>query len=303
MNMAFAITLTMDGKDTEKHTITELITSNGGKLLEDGFDELFDNVNTADASMSSTKSIQKSKGKAMGSVSEGLSLKPEFEELRFAARITDAHSRRTKYVQALALNIPCLHHRWLSDSIAASRPLPFGKYLLPAGISTYLDPNGAIRSRTMELYDPNADAASFQTVMKKRELLLSGQSVLLVMGKSKEEIERKKPYLFLTHALGPNAVGRCPDIDAAKEEIKSGQWDWVYVDGGVNGVAEAESILFSNAPSTSFKSTAKSKKRKRESDVGRGPLVRVGEVGGHKVRLACDEFVIQSLILGSLFEG
>lgn len=236
---------------------------------------------------------------------DNLDVKKEHKNLGFVALITDSHSRRTKYIQALALNIPCLHHRWLMDSISASVPLPFGKYLLPAGISTYLNPSGIARSRTMDLYDPGSEDVSFKETLKGRELLLQDESVLIVTGTTKKELERKAPYLFLTSALGPNEVGRCADLNAAKSMFKDGGWDWIYVDGGVDGVAEAANALLDKVKSTGKKTGPKSKKRKRDqSEDGEESkaMALTGTIGGKKVRLACDEFVVQSLILGALIE-
>lgn len=312
-NMAFAITLQHDEDEYEKRALSKLITSNGGQVL-DGFYELFDDTDEVDAPSRPTSSAGKTKGKGKSSRSSfgsttsantGLTLKDVFKNLHFAALITDTHSRRTKYIQALALNIPCLHQRWLNDSIAASNPLPFTKYLLPAGLSTFLSPEGVVRSRSLQLYNP-VDAI-FSDIVESRDLLLKDYSVLLITGKSKREIERKKPYLFLTHALGPHTVGRCSDIFAAWDMLKSGTWDWVYVDGGVAGLSEAEKAFFDTGGEKSKAGSAapaRGKKRKsfKEASVEPEVLVKVGEVGGRKVRLVCDEFVIQSLILGALVE-
>jgi hypothetical protein len=313
LNMAFAITLQNDEDEHEKQALARLISSNGGQVLN-GFYELFDDLDGSAGTPSRPTSAGKGKGKAKGketplsstAASIGLTLREEFKGLHFAALITDTHSRRTKYIQALALNIPCLHHRWLADSITASHPLPFTKYLLPAGLSTFLSPEGVVRSRNLQAYEP-VDG-TFEDIVSSRDLLLKAYSVLLITGKSKREIERKKPYLFLTYALGPHTVGRCADIAAAKDLIRQGgNWDWVYVDGGVAGLSEAEYAFFGDGRGAAESGSrtgavAKGKKRKKEHSVEPEVLVRTGEIAGRKVRLVCDEFVIQSLILGSLVE-
>lgn len=309
-NMAFAITLTQDSDDAAKKVITKLITSNGGYVLDHGLNELFEDLKTSDVPTSPAKSSAKGRAKARSkarsfttSGAEELILKEESKDLQFVALITDTHSRRTKYVQALALNVPCLHHRWLSDSIAASIPLPFGRYLLPAGISKYLEPEGVIRSRTMQLYDPGGEGASFKEIIKGRPLLLHGQSVLIVMGKSSKEPERMNPYLFLTHALGPHTVERCADLASARDMLKRRSWDWVFVDGGL---AEPAHVLFGETMSTPLE--AKGRKRKRDNSEEPKPpqlpqpVMRVGNVDGKQVRLACDEFIVQSLIVGALLD-
>jgi hypothetical protein len=296
-NMVFAISFTLDSSDRDG--IVRMITSNGGQILEDGFQELFSDMDFDALSMP--------KGKAPATPPTGpdeLILKREFKDLRFAALISDSHSRRTKYVQALALNIPCLHLRWIQDSVSSSCPLTYSKYLLPAGLSTFLDPTGIVRSRTMQSYDPAVEDLSFNDIVRGRELLFAGHRVLLVTGKSKQALEKKKPYLFLTHVLGPESVGRCTDLEIAKSLIKREHWDWLYVDDGPSGVIDAAAQLFSNAKPT-LKSTGKGKagkKRKRDEADEPEVLVMAGAVGGKKVHIACDEFVIQSLILGALVD-
>jgi hypothetical protein len=296
-NMAIAITLQNDADEYGKRALSKLVISNGGQVLN-GFDELFSDTkqwyNQAPADNSDIPLV--------GSIANGdMTLKEEFKGLRFAALITDTHSRRTKYVQALALNIPCLHHRWLSDSITASAPLPFGKYLLPAGLSMFLSPEGVVRSRDLSSYDPAESV--FADIVNSRHMPLEHQRVLVITGKAKKEYERKKPYIFLIRALGPGKIGCCVDVAAAKDWVAMGTWDWVYVDGGAAGLAEAAHAIFGDEKGPqSGKGVAKGKKRKKEHSMDTEPLVRVGVIGGKRVRLICDEFVIQSLILGALLE-
>ncbi|KAF2269335.1 hypothetical protein CC78DRAFT_612333 [Lojkania enalia] len=288
-NMAFAVTITLDS--TNKDSIINFITSNGGILLEEGFHELFNDVDF-------------SEGNPKSSPTPGeLSLKPAYKSLGFVALISDSHSRRTKYIEALALNIPCLHYRWLTDSVSQGSPLGFGKYLLPAGLSTFLRPEGAVRSRTMDLYDPDGNEGTFEAIFQGRQLLLKNQSVLLVWSKLKKGSEKRTPYLFLTHALGPNVVGMATSIPDAKEKIETGDWDWVYVESGIEGSATAERALFGAGGAKKVsKSELKSKKRKRDESVERESMVKTGMIGDKKVRVVCDEFVVQSLILGALVE-
>jgi hypothetical protein len=294
-NMAFVLTST--AMDVDKEEIARMVKSNGGMVLEQGFHELFD-YESSDAS-SSSQSRRRSASIADGSV--GLTLKPAYQDLGFVALISDSHSRSTKYIQALALNVPCLHLRWVHDSLKASRAAPFIRYLLPAGVSKFLDPNGVVRSRTMTPYDPAADDVSFAQTIGDRDFLLRNQTVLLVTGKSKKEIEKRQPFIFLTHALGSATVGRCADLTAATEMLHNGSWDWIYVDNGEAGVADAANELFGTGKSAASKAK-KSKKRKRDEGDEKEELVARGEIGGKKVKITCAEFVIQSLILGALVE-
>lgn len=295
-NMAFVLTST--GTNVDKDEISRSIKSNGGLVLEQGFHELFDH-DSSDAHPSS-QTRRRSESEIEGST--GLTLKPAFKDLGFVALISDSHSRSTKYIQALALNVPCLHLRWVQDSLQASRAAPFLKYLLAAGVSKFLDSSGVVRSRTMTAYDPAAEDLTFDQTISNRDLLLHDQTVLIVTGKSKKEMEKRQPFIFLTHALGSAHVGRCTDLTAAVDLLKDGQWDWIYVDNGEAGVADAAAELFGTGkPAVSSKSK-RGKKRKREETEEKEELVARGDVGGKKVKITCSEFVIQSLILGALIE-
>lgn len=295
--MAFVLTST--ATDVDKDSLTKAIKSNGGLVLEHGFHELFDlDTNETPSSPHSHVAGGESDGPA------GLSLKHQYQDLGFVALISDSHSRSTKYIQALALNVPCLHLRWIQDSLSTSRAVPFNKYLLPAGVSKFLDPLGVIRSRTMKTYDPSSEDISFSQTLAHRDLLLHDQSVLLVTGKSKKEIEKRQPFVFLSHALGSAHVRRCTDLPAAAKLLAKSRWDWIYVDNGESGVAEAASQLFgSPKPLPASGRQKKSKKRKRDdADARKEELVARGQVADRQVKITCAEFVIQSLILGALVE-
>jgi hypothetical protein len=301
-DMVFAITVIQDKGEAEKNAITQRIQSNGGMILEDGFHTLFESLDDEEGPSSTMKGKSKAKSKVVDtSRSTQLKLK-ENKHPQFVALITDSHSRRTKHIQALALNIPCLHHRWLTDSIHASKALPFEKYLLPAGISDYLD--GAIRSRTMTLHDPTE---RFEEVIKQRKRLLQGQSVLHVMGSTKEQLDRKKPYTFLTQALGPSSMKQCADLAAAKALLNKQHFDWVYMSQD-DSVIEASGALLGTDKTARRKSLdakagrrkSAGGKRKRDQNEEHEPLVEVGVVNDKKVKVASDEFLVQSLILGEL---
>jgi hypothetical protein len=302
-NMVFAISLTSKTKaDDQSHLVSDLsrtITAHGGKVLQHGFHEMFD-VESNRAPPSSEDTAKE--------LSDGVVLLPEYQDVTFVALISNSHSRRAKQFQALALNIPVVHTRWLTDSIAAARAIPFAKYLLPAGISTFFDPEGVIRSRTMETYDLADEKVSFVNMLQQRQLFFRDQKILLLTGATKKELEKKQPYMFLIHALGPSGVGRCRDLMTAKDMVEDEGWDWVCVDGGAEGVASAAEVLFAEGKpkSTAAKkrTAAAGKKRKRESEPVNASevLIKSGMVGERKVHVICDEFVIQSLILGALIE-
>ncbi|PSN75364.1 hypothetical protein BS50DRAFT_568040 [Corynespora cassiicola Philippines] len=290
-NMAFAVTLTTSD-DAGRQAYKKLIKSNGGQVLENGFHELFDYDSSVTTSFRSSSQVPTDM--------DDLILKDEFKDLGFVAVISDAHCRTGKFIQALALNIPCLHTRWIQDSLASSCALSFAKYVLPAGLSTYLSPTGVLRSRILDVYDPDEEV-TFAQMIKGRELLLQDQAILMFKGKTKKEQADRHFWTFIAHALGPATVERCVGLAEAKNMLKDGAWDYVYVDGAVE---EAAHVLLGHAKPTAGRGPKKPGRKKKviEGEDGGTGLVRSGKIGGKNVRVVGDEFIIQSLILGALAE-
>ncbi|KAJ5576128.1 hypothetical protein N7535_003054 [Penicillium sp. DV-2018c] len=234
--MAFAVSYKED--EASKNRVTRLIMENGGTVLHEGFTELFDA-----SSIVPVDTPSKAAAKDADTHNRGLRLAPFAEDVGFTCLIADTHSRREKYMQALALNLPCLSGRWVEDCIARGRVLDWDIYLLPAGDSMYL--NGATKSRVMAPNPPST--ARLAETISSRKKLLAGQSVLLVMGRGKAE-EKRKAYIFLTYALGATRVERVPDLSTARALLDSqsdadlpNTWDWIYVDDADQ--AAAKSIL------------------------------------------------------------
>ncbi|OBT67341.1 hypothetical protein VE03_03011 [Pseudogymnoascus sp. 23342-1-I1] len=302
-NMAFAISYKGDKPQdiSDRSAVTRLIKTHGGRLL-DGFNDLFTDGPTSILTTPSTATKQPKqpllshKHKQIGE----LALAPAAQDLGFVAFIGDHYTRKSKFVQALALGLPCLSGRWVTTCVARGRIVPFLPFLLAAGESSYL--GGAVRSRLLAPYDPST--ARFDETFARREKLLGGKRVIFLMGRGKAE-ERKRAYLFLTRALGAGEVRRVASVKEAKEVVEEGEgWDLVYVDddrkvagaeaeilGGVDGGAKAKE-----------KSKGKAGKRKRsdEAEDERGGFEQGGE--RKKVRVVGDEFVVQSLILGCLMD-
>ncbi|RMY52918.1 hypothetical protein D0863_14111 [Hortaea werneckii] len=283
--MAFAISF--GSNEAEKSEVTRLIRRNGGMILETGFDELFE-IPDLDGSGNDAAPLGRSTSKNKRSVendTEGtdddggeegpnplLRLKPQYHDLGFAALIADKHSRRAKYMQALALNLPTLSARWVTDSLASasfssaaaarppepsstttnrrqdppsSVPLPWPTYLLAAGESAYL--SGAIRSRLLQPTYP-ASTARLRDIIAHRPLLLQGDGVLIVApaaaagsggagsgGKSASQAwERRKAYAFLTLALGAGRVRRVAGLEEVRG-LLGGQSQWDDEDQGTMG--------------------------------------------------------------------
>ncbi|KAI9725000.1 MAG: hypothetical protein M1812_000276 [Candelaria pacifica] len=272
--MAFAVTYL--GEDAKKDRVIKQISQHGGRILLDGFEELFKLERLQPLSPSEA---------LHGETNQSLSLTQNAETLGFVCLIADKHSRRAKYIQALAIGLPCLSGRWVADCVAKGRIIDWEPYLLPSGESSFLD--GATRSRILQAYP--AESARFSNTLERRSRLLHGRSVLLIMGKGKAE-EPRKAYVFLTYVLGASRVCRVVSVDAARKALADDvdYWDWVYVD---RNEASVEKALL-------LKPEA-GKKRKRgveENNVnGNGTAVK-------KVKVVGNEFVIQSLILGRLLE-
>lgn len=296
--MVFA--LSYGQNDGEKEEVASFIRRHGGLIVEHGFDELFDLPSLDDVNLHISSNVAPDDEEA-GQISDvAFQLKEDHKYVEFAALIADKHSRRAKYVQALALGLPTLSGRWIMDCLNASKnktlstaealPLPWSRYLLPAGESMYL--NGAIRSRTMPAYP--CGVSSLQETINQREVLLSGDGVLIVTPKKgKANLERSKTYAFLTLALGASNVKRVSDLQEAKVLISEQPeiWKWIYVDGSV---AAAGETVFGRAKEAG-------KKRKRDDEPAKTDLDKTF-VGNGKVKIVNDEFVIQSLILGALVD-
>ncbi|KAL2794154.1 hypothetical protein BJX66DRAFT_351322 [Aspergillus keveii] len=286
--MVFAVSY--GDKSEAKNRITKMILENDGRILEDGFNELFELPLNAPIATPA-----KSPGSRPAELNVNLRLKSGVEEVGFTCLVADKHSRRPKYMQALALNLPCLSDRWVEDCVAKSQILNWELYLLPAGESSYL--NGATKSRILTPY-PTSKAKLSETVAA-RPNLLSGQSVLLITGRNgKADEERRKAYLFLTYALGASKIERVPDIQSARAILEQSHnedgtsiWDWIYIDDD----DKATKAMAASAGG-SVLSKKRRKSRLMESTNGGGLGLDTN------VRVVGNEFVCQSLILGRLVD-
>lgn len=278
--MAFAITNISDA--TLRTVLRHQITTNGGRLLADGFDELLHIPSLGPASPSK-RSPKKSDS---ATSSSAFDLTETGKQTGFTCLLADKHCRMAKYIQALALGIPCLATRWIQDCVAKLRVLPWQPYLLAAGDSSFL--GGAVRSRILPAFPP--ETTTLTDIIGTRAKPLDGDSVLLIMEKGEEE--KMKSHPLITHALGASKVSRATSLEAAARatkdaEINGEPWTWVF---SLDKEDKTEKTLFGRGVG--------GRKRKRESGVkGNG----VGGQGGG-TRVVGNEFVIQSLILGQLVE-
>ncbi len=275
-NMAFSITNVDRSEDSER--IKTHISANGGTILEKGFDELFH--------IPPLTRITAPKEAHDETLFE---LTPAAKNLGFTCLIADRYCRRAKFVQALALGIPCLATRWITDCVAKQQLLPWEPYLLPSGESSFL--GGAVRSRVLQLFP--TETATLAGIIGNRHKMLENSSVLLIMEKGQEETMRQHP--LITHALGASKIARAINEDAAAKAVSDASalgepWDWVFSYDKEKAVEER---LFGTSQTR--------KKRKRGSE---GEVLDVAgrrEKRG-RTKVVGNEFVIQSLILGMLIE-
>ncbi|KAI1322535.1 hypothetical protein F5Y16DRAFT_404401 [Xylariaceae sp. FL0255] len=269
-------------KSLSKIHVETAIRQNGGRILEDGFDALFkyDRIPT---------NAHRTSIPVLSSL-----LRLIDPESGFTALIANRHSRKVKYMQALALGIPCLAPQWITTCLAKKEIVDWSSYLLCAGPSVLL--GNAIRSRNLSPYD--ASTAKLIQVIAQRPKLLDESKILLVM-KKKNEVERL-PYVFLTQVLGASLV-RVHSLKEARNKLREAEdeddhFDWVYVD---DALQDARSVLFgTTAVTTVAKGVTKKRKRTStititEQDDDRPPK---------RIRALNDELVVQSLILGRLIE-
>lgn len=276
-NMVFAVTNIL--RQVDRDRTTRLILANGGLMLADGFNELFD--------IPELELVSTAKPSPKKSSTSNFGLNQTGQRIGFACLIADNYCRKAKYIQALALGIPCLATRWVQDCVSARSVLPWEPYLLSSGESSFL--SGATRSRMLPAYSPTDIALT--SIVDNRPKLLAGESVLLVMSKAEEETMKNHP--LFTHALGACRVSRVTTLEAAAKVVTKAYsdgepWDWLY---SHENEKLAEKIIFG--------SNTGGRKRKRVWD---NEAEREGVAAKRKTKVVGNEFVVQSLILGRLVD-
>ncbi|KAI5781180.1 hypothetical protein EDC01DRAFT_694458 [Geopyxis carbonaria] len=253
--------LSFGDNETAKRAVIDRLKANGGRILDTGFDPLF---TTLSSGSSTTASPSRSPTPAE---TAALALTPAAHALGFAAVIADRHSRRTKFLQALALGIPCLAARWVEDCVRRSRVVDWRPYLLPAGESAYL--GGAVHSRVLEPSFPaDAAVARLADILEARKRPMAGWKVVFI---AKVATEKRKAFTFLAHALGAESVTKVKTLDAANKLLATA------ADGAVDLVL---------TPGVD---------RDRAGKLWRARI-------GRGMRVMDEEQLVQSLILGSLVE-
>ncbi|ROV89574.1 hypothetical protein VMCG_09939 [Cytospora schulzeri] len=258
--------------------IADKIKQAGGKVLTSGFDELFEVAAIKNAEVVSSTPPP----------DDEIKLTTAARNTGFTALIADGHSRKVKYMQALALGLPCIHERWITTCVENQKLVDWSDYLLCAGNSSFL--GNAIRSRALPSYD--VVSAKLNEVIKHRPRLLDGSRILLVLRRKDEG--KKMAYVFLARVLGAS-LSRVYSMDEARTQLKASEaagypYNWVYVEDTMAAKAD---LFPAGSPSMAL-AGSKKRKRKSEADLAGPPLKRI--------RTLSNELVIQSLILGRLLE-
>ncbi|KAH0841890.1 DNA repair protein RAD9 [Fonsecaea pedrosoi] len=277
--MAFAISYE---DSSRRGYLVDLVQTHGGIVLRESFLDLFE--------------------------PDSMQLKDEFSGFSFAALLTDRHSRKEKYLQALALGLPCLSGRWIEVCVESDQVVDWASYLLPAGESAELE--GATKSRILP-FSASADGLRVIDIIGLRPKIFRESQVIVVMGKGKAEVKRR-PYLSLVRALDPAKVELETDLTAAKMRLEATLDEcetpkYIFVD---DREVEAAQVAFLT-PSSSKRVSQPQRGRKRskrqheyaqEDDDDRNATPETSHPG-IKIKVMCNEDIVQSLILGKLRIG
>ncbi|KAF4987351.1 hypothetical protein FGRMN_10412 [Fusarium graminum] len=270
--MVFATSFQDKVKPQERKKMETTIIQSGGTILAEGFQDMFEHSPI----MNTTSPVMDEE--------DALKLTKQSCESGFTALIADGHSRKVKYMQALALGLPCLAQQWITACCHKGAIVDWEPYVLCAGASAVL--GNALRSRILAPY-PAAEARLVD-VLEQRPRLLDGQRVLVVVDSKKSRNDAKEPYIFLATLLGPS-ISRVFSTQQARELLLEQQkagtpFDWLYLDKGTGTV---DAILTC--------SEASGGKKRRKSAAAQPKI--------DNIRVLDDELVIQSLILGRIVEA
>ncbi|KAG1756675.1 uncharacterized protein EDB91DRAFT_1093869 [Suillus paluster] len=127
----FVVTLTVRNKHPEqmKDSVMLAIKHNGGTVIDD-----WSSIFPMEGSHS-----QSNKRWIASRENFKFNPKPEFEGLERVFLLADDYNQKPKFLEALALGIPCLSHEWMRDDYLKHQISPdWQPFLLPAGFSESL---------------------------------------------------------------------------------------------------------------------------------------------------------------------
>ncbi|WBW73971.1 BRCT and tudor domain DNA checkpoint protein Crb2 [Schizosaccharomyces osmophilus] len=173
--------------DNERSLLINLVKNNGGAVLDEGFSTLCCNYYNG-------------KGKIL------FPLKPHkrSQSWKYAFVISDTHSRKVKYLEALALNLPCVHPRFITICLEKQKIVDHSPFLLAAGYSRRLNTILSQRVRSFPgftLYDQLQDNSG--PLSDKRILFLLPNINFSRNGLASDEYsQRVLAHMFQALALG-----------------------------------------------------------------------------------------------------
>ncbi|MCJ1446633.1 MAG: hypothetical protein MMC23_007139 [Stictis urceolatum] len=289
------------------------IKTNGGRVLATGFEELFSFAPTMSSrattpstrsSRTSTPSSSRQTETSHQTNDEPLSFRFHTDAKSPTLLLADHSSRINKYLQALALGVPCLHPRYVRDCLAQQKLLDWRCYLLPSGESEFFHKNKdkkvTISRWLPHITEPSdPDQWTLQKITNNRNKWLDGKHVLIVGAGS----DKMEAYAFIALAMGAEEVSVAKGKQEARRILHKADdeddmdtdganqchWDWVCVEKEDDG----------KPPTKKRKSSSSSS----GSKLDRGFMTDAEMIEGLEgVKVVGTECVVQSLILGRLLD-
>lgn len=210
--IAFSITIINTGS-VMRDSIVSDIAGNGGRLLPQGLDELFE-----DSPFHDSKDIAPLRLTVLG------------KSLKAAIVIADQPSRRAKYLQALSLGLPCLYFSYIQDCITANTLLDIHPYLLAAGEGK-INGHSILMSMTCIIPSLTTTHSLFQAIQHRRRIY-DKKSIIIVIGPP-EQSDTRKIHYFLAWAMCAEEITDVPTLSDAYRLFQNPEdgkhWDLVSV--------------------------------------------------------------------------
>lgn len=268
--MVFAISLVVKENKPKKELkiirdrIQKTIEQAGGRILQNGLHELLQPATPTEDGCAPIK------------------LQPTALDYGFAAVITNGHSRSFKYMQALALDIPCLPEHWLTECLGKGQIVDWQPFLLCSGVSSVL--GNVTLSRRLPAY--SAEFVRLSDTLASKARLFQGQTVLAVSEGGKHvSAETSLSTEFLMQGLGAT-VTKVTTLRQAKDQLRKAEqagkaYDWICDQQNTEETTDKVCALLPKA---------NKKKRPGWKELD------------YPTRLLHDELVIQSIVLGRVVD-
>ncbi|CCG83149.1 BRCT domain protein [Taphrina deformans PYCC 5710] len=207
--LAMSVTIADSKKTTLRDKLERSIRDHGGVLLGTGLETLFEPTPYSDDH-------------------DIAPLRPTTlaRSLRGAFVVADNPSRKAKYLQALALGLPCLHYAFIGACVGAGRVLDPRTYLLSAGEGRIED---GLVSMSMVPVDLSLTTSLVRALAGRRRLLCD-RTMIVVTG---SDPTSRKIHLFLSWAMGCADLTECATIEDAHHLLvrpeDGKRWDYINV--------------------------------------------------------------------------